>query len=904
MLFEFLIGLGKAFNEPVKGRVGTLRIPGLSDKTASLIFGGKKNYLEQDSFENIANGLAERLEAGLPDESKTAVRGRLIEWGFRMQQAGTLRNRIRAFLEQLAEGMPNGGKYGELPRYGQQIFGRTKEVEQLHADWTNRNRRFAWIEADGGAGKTSVVIKWLDEISRLQTGRPRVCLFSFNDVSSGGSSVSSATFFTRALNWCGLRPQPGETVERRAERVVAWLLMENTVLVLDGIEGLQHEHGHARCGEIKDLGLRRLMEQLLQAPGSKRVLCLLTTRCEVRDLVPHLGDAQARATRIKLESLDAEAGRQILNVHRLHGEKAFPEILRAMKHHALALHLLGSYLAERYRGEARDWRECVGQGWDQSGNGHQQARHILHYYGKWLDQQPAKAQFLRLLALFLDSASRKHLDALFRKPAVAGLTGVLTKLSWPERDAVIFELARSGLVQKDAEHHWQALTLHPIIHEHFRNKLRDGHRAAWRAGNRLMAEELSPAGCESPSSDSAALLLLASLVHRCRAGDHREAYELYKKHVFERSGQRQAEDRSTWGEDLARRFGLWGEDLRALLSFTQNNDWRRPAATLNSQQAYFVIVQIGIRYRWLGRLSDCCDVMGELVRKLERKGEWMLLGQPIRFLSECHLLMGRIEEARSEAEQGVFFANKALQMRRKLSERERDDLKLSQVGVLTILANACHQLGQWKEAEQLFVRAQKLQDPRFGSRLLSVRGLRICQLLLDLERYSEVKDHADAMLEDVGTKKTWHLGEVEKGIALLVAGAGAAKQKRVSLATGYFQRGMEAVENSRRTEHIVIGRLMRAEFWLDLEKYEHAEIDLKFVASEARHDEMHRLLVDAQLLQTRLWQETGKWEEARVLFDEVTRQCNKMGYLRRARDIDKLRGRFNQPTRVRNLPSQ
>src|SRR5437867_11805324 len=115
------------------------------------------------------------------------------------------------------------------------------------------------------------------------------------------SSVSTAKFFRIDLHEVFRQPiAKVEPMEHRVNRLLNILYQENTVIVLDGIESLQHPEGHPRYGFINDPALRKLIEEFAVSRTSKRLLCLLTTRRPVRILEFYCDRDRACVTQIQV----------------------------------------------------------------------------------------------------------------------------------------------------------------------------------------------------------------------------------------------------------------------------------------------------------------------------------------------------------------------------------------------------------------------------------------------------------------------------------------------------------------------------------------------------------------------------------------------------------------------------
>ena len=90
---------------------------------------------------------------------------------------------------------------------------------------------------------------------------------------------------------------------RKGEVLARLVREQRTLLILDGLEPLQHPPG-AQKGRIKDPAIQTLVEELAaDNPG----LCVITTRLEVTDIAGRAGTES-----VDLEKLPPEAGAQLL----------------------------------------------------------------------------------------------------------------------------------------------------------------------------------------------------------------------------------------------------------------------------------------------------------------------------------------------------------------------------------------------------------------------------------------------------------------------------------------------------------------------------------------------------------------------------------------------------------------
>ncbi|MCP4656307.1 MAG: hypothetical protein GY856_12915, partial [bacterium] len=204
--------------------------------------------------------------------------------------------------------------------------------------WDDAGVHVLSLVAWGGVGKSALVNRWLAGLAQVDyRGAARVMGWSFYSQGTDEDRVASADpFVDHALRQLGDADPSAGSARDRGLRLAARLREERTLLVLDGVEPLQHPPDSPLPGRLKDPALAALLRELAAGnPG----LCVVTTRERVDDLASFAGTT---APRIDLEELSPAAGAELL---RRLGADGTDEELRAASAefggHALALTLLG-----------------------------------------------------------------------------------------------------------------------------------------------------------------------------------------------------------------------------------------------------------------------------------------------------------------------------------------------------------------------------------------------------------------------------------------------------------------------------------------------------------------------------------------------------------------------------------
>ena len=601
----------------------------------------------------------------------------------------------------------------KLPSTSSALFGREKEVESLDGAWNNPKTNIVTLVAFGGMGKTALVNAWMNRMRDDNFGgAERVFGWSFySQGASEDKQVSADVFIASALKWFGdPEPDKGSPWEK-GERLADFFKKQKTLLILDGLEPLQNPPGEGG-GRIKDAGLQSLLRELANYnPG----LCVITTRLEVDDIKDFIGSS---AQNILLEHLSPDAGKQLLE-HL--GVKGTPEELKQASsefdYHALALTLLGSYLTVVFDGDIRKRNLIEKLTDDEENGGH--AKRVMESYEKWFKGKP-ELNVLYILGVFGRPAEAGAIKVLMTKPVINGLTSDFKKFSSKNWLFALSRLKKARLlVNEDGEQ--DKLDCHPLIREHFGDKLKKNNLDAWKEAHSRLYKYYKDTTKEWPETIEEMAPLYQAVAHGCEAGRHQEAFwEVYWSRI------KRENEHFSW-----RKLGTFGADLAALSGFDQILS--QPVAGFTElDQA--IQSETGAALRALGRLSEAVQLMQAGLDSHIAQKNWNEAARTATNLSELHLTMGNVASAMEYATQSVTYADRSGDAFMRMVNR-------------TTLADALHKAG--RQSEAAFVEAEGVQKewlPGY-SYICSLPGFRYCDLLLTQGRYQEVLDRAGKTLE-------------------------------------------------------------------------------------------------------------------------------------------------------------
>ncbi len=590
------------------------------------------------------------------------------------------------------------------------LFGREKELAALDAAWAKPSLNVYTLVAWGGAGKTSLVAEWVK--SRFEAngwpGVERYFDWSFYSQGTGDQrQTSSDQFIQAALTFFG-DPNPTlGTQQVRGERLGHLIRQHRTLLVLDGIEPLQHPptDRSGQGGRLKDAALQALLQTLVaDNPG----LCVVTTR-------EHLKDIEARPTteEQRLDKLTKEAAVALLRHLQTTGSDADMEkAYTSAGGHALTLQLLGRFIADAHGGDIRRYDQVDWGDAEEELREGRSAFKVMLAYEKWLAAGGAEQQrelaILRLTGLFDRPMSNGCLGALRAEPAIAGLTDALVGVKETKWNVAIKRLAEVDLVNVAAD----SLDAHPLVREYFAKQLKETLPEAFKEAHSRLFDYLCKNTPPRPDTLEGLAPLYEAVTHGCLAGRHQEAlYKVYVDRILRGTGND--------GFYSTNKLGAIGSNLAAVAAFF-DEPWSRVSPNLTEGDQAWLLNEAAYYLRALGRLTEAVQPMRAALDMLVQAKDWKGAAVSASNLSELEVMLGRLTDAVADGRQSITYADKS------------GDASLQRKDNLATAADALHQSGRRGEAGTLFAEAEGMQRellPGFDL-LYSLSGFSYCEWLL------------------------------------------------------------------------------------------------------------------------------------------------------------------------------
>ncbi len=708
----------------------------------------------------------------------------------------------------------------KLPTTDATLFGREKELTILDKAWENPHTKIISFVAWGGVGKSALINAWLNNMEE-HSFRGAELVYGWSFYSQGTKEdrqASADDFLNDAFKWFEYEGEIPTSQHEKGRLLANIISRKRTLLILDGLEPLQYPPGEM-YGFLKDQAMQALLKGLAR---SQNGLCIITSRCKVEDIKSTAG----RTTLMhELENLSDDAGMQVLKNYEIKGpDKELKETSKEFRGHALALNLVGSYLKTIYDGDIKKRDLIPKLTASEEHGGH--ARRVMQSYEIWFaEKNRPELDVLNILGLFDRPATKEAIDVLLEKPAISGLTERLQNIPHPKWQTTLRHLRALRLIAEKDKNNPDALDCHPLIREHFGEKLENENPQAWQQAHarlyeyyKNLPEKKLPVTLEEMEP------LFAAVRHGCLAGKHHEAeIDVYWKRI-----KRENEHYST------AKLGAFGVDLACLSSFFES-PWDRPAAGLSEEVKPFVLSWAGFALRAVGRLQEATQPMKAGLDIIVEQENWEQSAINANNLSELLLTLGDVKAAEKYAKQSVEFA-----------DRRGDGFWME--SSRTAHADVFHQAGRINDAEALFIEAENMlkkrqpENPYLGSFF----GSRYCDLLISLEKYQDVIIRAKTSLKWVDHLLDIALDNLSIGRTIMLQSI-QNKSASLSEAENFLNEAVDGLRESGNQDDLPRGLIARSVLFRHKYHFSHSWADLDEAREIAEYGKMRLHLTDYYL---------------------------------------------------------
>ncbi|MFZ1344124.1 hypothetical protein [Thiothrix eikelboomii] len=694
-----------------------------------------------------------------------------------------------------------------LPTVKGGFFGRIAELQLLNDAWSGNTTRIIQFIAPGGTGKTKLLRHWLDHTTDI----PVLIAWSFySQGSSEDKQVSATPFFSHVFGVLKSEKTQFNTEEEKGEHLAHLLRQRRCLLVLDGLEPLQHA-GRGMRGELKDRAIRQLLKSLA---GEHNSLCIITTRIAVHEL-----SDRTHVISHDLQNLAPDDGVSLLKSWEVHGSEV--ELKKAVHEygcHALALHLLGNALHTYLEGDVRK-RDTLSELIDDYDDAGRHAFKVMQAYSHWLAGTP-ELQLLHLLGLFDHPIETDVLQVLWQAQ-IPNLTAGIPVKAWK---VAIRDLREKHRMLSAHEGRPDLLDCHPLIREYFGGQLQTQQPQAWQqAHERLYEYYKALPEKEFPDTLEEMQPLFSAVAHGCAAGLHQQVfYEVYWMRIRRK--------RNYIGIEL----GAWSDDLTVISHFFMTQ-WNMPTLALDALEQAGVLGWAGTNLRALGRLREGVDSIQASIEINLKQNSLSNLRPDISNLSELLLMLGDLELAKAISVCGIGYADQC-------------DIWFERVINRTTYSEVLHQTGESAAAFELFQDAEQLQRDVQSIYLYSLSGFRYCDLLLTQGEVAEVVKRGEMAIKIAKNSNCL----LDTALNQLLLGRAHLQQGNVPQAADWLEQAVAGLRTAGRQDYLPWGLLARAALYRYTRDFARARQDLQEVFDIADGSGMRLHLTDYHLEMARL----------------------------------------------------
>ena len=511
-----------------------------------------------------------------------------------------------------------------LPITSSEVFGREQDISALDKAWRNREVNLIQLTGFGGIGKSTTVAAWLSLLAKERfRGSKRVYAWSFYWQGASSDIKSSGDFFIEhALNWFG-DPNPIEGAPwAKAGRLVRLIRASKTLLILDGLEPLQHGPG-PKVGQIDNPAVALLVKELACENSG---MCVVTSRLPIADLASF--DDGRIATHI-LETLSSDASIELLKSLGVKGSgDDFKKAIKLYSGHALSLSLLAGYLAVVHKGDLSKCSELQSLLDDKIHASH--ARSLMQAYLNWFSRS-IEEELLFLVGMFGRAVSLSDLHMLCLQNEIEGLTSKLATASQPDWLYSVKQLTDSRIFTRDFRDGQTYLDCHPLVRDFIAEILTQKHPEIWQKGNQALFMHLHQAAGNTPESITDFEPLFRAVIHGTQAGLYEDAFELYYKRIKQ-------EQFSIFAE------GSHHADQACIRSFFKQHSTKNQTY-LDFEAEHYLLSCAAANLIYLGEIDESIYLSKKCISWFLEREKWLEVLGAAGPLASLLITAGRLSEA-------------------------------------------------------------------------------------------------------------------------------------------------------------------------------------------------------------------------------------------------------------------
>ncbi|WP_353570433.1 tetratricopeptide repeat protein [Candidatus Albibeggiatoa sp. nov. BB20] len=757
------------------------------------------------------------------------------------------------------------------------LFGRTKNLAALTRALNKDNRDLVWIHAVGGAGKSALLYRWLDDLrNKKYKDLDKAFAWSFHNQDGQQRQTGSSDFFIQVLGHFGVKAQdiPQDDVAK-AQSLAQILQKQPSLLVLDGMETLQYPQGlKSFSGELQDMAMTTFLKSvhrngLVKSPS----LIIVTSRLPLQEFekwdesryvamsLDNLSDADGMKLLKELGAKDTKQKIKWKNSENEWLERLQGEAVSADLHgHALSLVLLGHLVKTELNGhlELRDQLPHLWEAKEFSDIVHE----ILDFYiQRWGKKKRPESIFMHLLGLFDQAMQKDEFDML-----LYDLPYAFQLRSWQKQgklDEIYDNLETAGLLSiKMQDKERVAWDTHPLIRSYFAEHFKKTKPAEYKKAHYVLFEYYEDLPNEyHPEGLTGLEPLYHAVKHGCLAEEYQRALDNVYYERIERGGKEAYS---------LNKLGAYNQDLIAIAGFFPQN-WSHSVQGLSESAQGFLLSEASFCLMSLGRLNEALEPRQADLKLRQKLKDWENASTTALNLVELHLALGSLQQATENAQLAIDYA-----------QQSGDDFE--QIKSHAYLASCLHLQGQLAEALPSFQQAEKLEQNRGNQYLSSGTGFYYCTLLLDQAPTTADIEHV-LQRGEYGleiSQQTNFLQDIAKDKLTLARCYQALKSAQ---AISYFDEAVTAIRKAGKIQYLPMFLIDRANFHLQQQNLKAAKPDLDEAHDIIERCKMKRYATDWHLAMCRYELITGDKDKAIEHRNQAEKLINETGYHLRDKDL-------------------
>jgi hypothetical protein len=671
---------------------------------------------------------------------------------------------------------------GRLPVTDRLVLGRDVRLGELSRYWADQTVNIVIVEAWAGVGKTALINRWLEELSKNGfEGASAIFGWSFDrQVSTPSKQGPVDAFISEGLRFFGDPSPPSGTEWNKGERLAELVASARNLVFLDALEILQTPSRDALTegGTLDHPAITAFVKSLARHNNG---LLVITTRLSLDD-IRNVVDPEVQ--RLDLENIPEDDATAYLAEIGVRGDsRDLKTLAKNCRYHALLLTLMGKYLYTFHGGDVHQANRIRLSDWPETDK---RVAAVLAGYERWLKGKP-EYELLKVLAVFESEASFDALRAVARRPIIPNLNNLLSRCDARQLKLSIEALRRLRLLAPGADRNRETIDCHSLVRKFFRERLGRIPRT-WRGANKRLYEFYSKTPIPERPDPENMLPLFAAVRYGCEAGRFEEAFnKIYVDKIHR--GPFQKPD-----------FGAYGDHLDTVSRFFEER-WTKVMPGISKQTKHSLLNLVGYYLFVLGRVQAGVDPTRRALETAVAIHDASRAAKSSGNLSEFMVFTGDIKSAVQYAHESVKHADSARDAYHRMAQR-------------TTLGYALHHYDDLDAAEEQFQKAEKIKRQEVGDfdYLTSIWSYRYYDCLLTRGWFGEVEIRARRTLawsRDEGSLQDVALDCLALGRALAGRKGSAARD-----AAEFLDRAVETLNVLGSLPYLPRALLARSEFYM------------------------------------------------------------------------------------------